>query len=74
MARITVLIPDGDSSQEIIFSATGWIERPGSEGDKPMPPTLDLYAGKRVVASFPFGMWLGVWYADRKAQVNDRRF
>jgi hypothetical protein len=74
MAKITVLIPDGESSsRELYFEATRYLERPPEEG-KPLPPPLDLYAGRKVIATFPFGAWMGVWYTDKKGTANDRRW
>jgi hypothetical protein len=75
MARITVLIPDGDTSREVIFEAARYAQRTTAPPDgAPVPPSLELYAGQKVIASFPFGAWMGVWYTARKKAEPNGRF
>jgi hypothetical protein len=76
MAKITVLIPDGDTSRELCFNATKWAQTAPEEPGKldPRAGRLDLIAGRRVVVSFPLGTWMGVWYSSAKAEAHDRRF
>lgn len=69
MASVTVLIPDGDTSREVGFTADRWEQVPGPDPGTPPDPCagrLDLFDGDGKVAWFLFGAWLGVWFTDRK--------
>lgn len=75
--QITVLLPWADSFKEVTITASTWEldpQLPAAEPGKITLQALSLFAGSKEVASFPPGMWLGVYYTARKAPARDSGF